>query len=96
MEPSVVDPDILREAAFGDFLPFGKRCYAEGTMSYQSAIEWRMRREPRVGLREGEPGCKHCYAETFAERSRGLPDHPYGQGFDLRLVPESSKNRAMA
>lgn len=34
------------------------------------------------------PGCKHCYAETFAERWRGLPDHPYGQGFDLRLVPE--------
>lgn len=35
------------------------------------------------------PGCKHCYAETFAERFRGVPGHPFGQGFDLRLVPEA-------
>jgi protein gp37 len=34
------------------------------------------------------PGCKNCYAETFAERWRGVPGHPYEQGFDLRLVPE--------
>jgi protein gp37 len=34
------------------------------------------------------PGCAHCYAETFAERFRGVPGHPYEQGFDLRLVPE--------
>jgi protein gp37 len=33
-------------------------------------------------------GCAHCYAETFAERFRGVPDHPYEQGFDLRLWPE--------
>jgi protein gp37 len=33
------------------------------------------------------PGCKHCYAETFAERFRGVPNHPYEQGFDLRLWP---------
>jgi protein gp37 len=30
----------------------------------------------------------HCYAETFAERFRGVPGHPYEQGFDLRFVPE--------
>jgi len=30
----------------------------------------------------------HCYAETFAERFRGVKGHPYEQGFDLRLVPE--------
>ena len=30
----------------------------------------------------------NCYAETFAERFRGVPGHPYEQGFDLRLVPE--------
>jgi protein gp37 len=30
----------------------------------------------------------HCYAEVFAERFRGVPGHPYEQGFDLRLVPE--------
>jgi protein gp37 len=35
------------------------------------------------------PGCKHCYAETFAERFRGVKGHPYEQGFDLRLVPEA-------
>src|SRR5437870_5137896 len=23
------------------------------------------------------PGCKHCYAETFAERFRGVRGHPY-------------------
>jgi protein gp37 len=34
------------------------------------------------------PGCAHCYAETFAERWRGVPGHPYAQGFDLRLWPE--------
>lgn len=33
------------------------------------------------------PGCKHCYAETFAERWRGIPGHPYELGFDPRLVP---------
>jgi protein gp37 len=34
------------------------------------------------------PGCKFCYAETFAERFRGVPGHPFENGFDLRLVPE--------
>jgi len=29
----------------------------------------------------------NCYAETFAERFRGVPGHPYEFGFDLRLVP---------
>lgn len=43
---------------------------------------------PVRGCTKISPGCKHCYAETFAERWRGVPDHPYEQGFDLRLVPE--------
>ncbi len=30
----------------------------------------------------------HCYAQTFAERFRGVPGHPFEQGFDLRLVPD--------
>jgi protein gp37 len=34
------------------------------------------------------PGCAHCYAETFAERFRGVPGHPYERGFDLQLRPE--------
>ena len=39
------------------------------------------------GCTKISPGCQHCYAETFAERFRGVPGHPYEQGFDLRLVP---------
>src|SRR5690242_13713604 len=58
-------------------------------MSDGSAIEWTDATwNPVRGCTKVSPGCKHCYAETFAERWRGLPDHPYGQGFDLRLVPE--------
>jgi protein gp37 len=58
-------------------------------MSDGSAIEWTDATwNPVRGCEKVSPGCKHCYAETFAERWRGLPNHPYGQGFDLRLVPE--------
>lgn len=58
-------------------------------MSDGSAIEWTDATwNPVRGCKKISPGCKHCYAETFAERWRGIPDHPYGQGFDLRLVPE--------
>jgi protein gp37 len=47
-----------------------------------------MLHDPLRGCTKISPGCKHCYAETFAERFRGVPGHPYEQGFDLRLVPE--------
>src|SRR5947209_11895609 len=43
---------------------------------------------PIRGCTKISPGCAHCYAETFAERFRGVPGHPYEQGFDLRRVPE--------
>jgi protein gp37 len=42
---------------------------------------------PVRGCTKVSPGCKHCYAEAFAERFRGVKDHPYEYGFDLRLVP---------
>jgi protein gp37 len=42
---------------------------------------------PVRGCTKISPGCKHCYAETFAERFRGVKGHPYEQGFDLKLVP---------
>ena len=48
---------------------------------------------PVRGCTKITPGCDHCYAETFAERFRGVPGHPYEQGFDLRLVPESWRSR---
>ena len=41
------------------------------------------------GCTKVSPGCKHCYAETLAERFRGVPGHPFEQGFDLRLVPSA-------
>ena len=57
-------------------------------MSATSAIEWTDATwNPVRGCTKISPGCKHCYAETFAERFRGVPGHPYEQGFDLRLVP---------
>jgi protein gp37 len=58
-------------------------------MSDGSAIEWTDATwNPVRGCTKVSPGCKHCYAQTFAERWRGIPGHPYEQGFDLRLVPE--------
>lgn len=58
-------------------------------MSDRSAIEWTDATwNPVRGCVKVSPGCTHCYAETFAERFRGVPGHPYEQGFDLRLVPE--------
>ena len=58
-------------------------------MAQTSAIEWTNATwNPVRGCTKISPGCKHCYAETFAERFRGVKGHPYEQGFDLRLVPE--------
>jgi protein gp37 len=58
-------------------------------MSLDSAIEWTDATwNPVRGCTKISPGCKHCYAETFAERFRGVKGHPYEQGFDIRLVPE--------
>jgi protein gp37 len=58
-------------------------------MSDRSKIEWTDATwNPVRGCTRISPGCNHCYAETFAERFRGVPGHPYEQGFDLRLVPE--------
>jgi protein gp37 len=58
-------------------------------MSDNSKIEWTDATwNPVRGCSKISPGCKHCYAETFAERFRGVKGHPYEQGFDLKLVPE--------
>lgn len=58
-------------------------------MSLNSHIEWTDATwNPVRGCTKISPGCKHCYAEVFAERFRGVKGHPYEQGFDLRLVPE--------
>jgi protein gp37 len=58
-------------------------------MSDNSKIEWTDATwNPVRGCTKISPGCVHCYAETFAERFRGVPGHPFEFGFDLRLVPE--------
>jgi protein gp37 len=58
-------------------------------MAAESTIEWTDATwNPVRGCTKISPGCKHCYAETFAERFRGVKNHPYEQGFDLRLVPD--------
>lgn len=58
-------------------------------MSDRSAIEWTNATwNPVRGGVKLSPGCKHCYAETFAERFRGVSGHPFEQGSDIRLVPE--------
>ncbi len=55
-------------------------------MSEKSSIEWTNSTwNPVTGCTKVSPGCKHCYAEVFAERWRGIPGHPYEQGFDLRI-----------
>ncbi len=60
-----------------------------GRISQHSQIEWTDATwNPIRGCTKITPGCDHCYAETFAERFRGVPGHPYEQGFDLRLVPK--------
>ena len=58
-------------------------------MSDKSTIEWTDATwNPVTGCTKVSPGCDHCYAETFAERFRGVKGHPFEQGFDLRLWPE--------
>ncbi|MCC7366171.1 MAG: phage Gp37/Gp68 family protein [Dehalococcoidia bacterium] len=58
-------------------------------MSDGSTIEWTEATwNPVTGCTKVSPGCAHCYAETFAERFRGVPGHPYEFGFDLQLRPE--------
>jgi protein gp37 len=58
-------------------------------MADHTAIEWTDATwNPVTGCTQLSPGCDHCYALAFAERFRGVPGHPYQQGFDLKLWPE--------
>lgn len=55
-------------------------------MSIKSEIEWTDATwNPVTGCSKISTGCTNCYAEVFAERFRGVPGHPYEQGFDLKL-----------
>ena len=58
-------------------------------MAQTTAIEWTDATwNPVTGCTKVGAGCGNCYAERFAERWRGVPGHPYEQGFDLRFWPE--------
>ncbi len=50
-------------------------------MAQQSEIEWTDATwNPVTGCTKVGPGCDNCYAERFAERFRGVPEHPFEPG----------------
>lgn len=58
-------------------------------MADGSSIEWTDATwNPVTGCTKITRGCDNCYAERFAERFRGVPSHPFEQGFDLTLRPD--------
>lgn len=58
-------------------------------MADGSAIEWTDATwNPITGCTKITAGCDNCYAARFAERWRGVPGHPFQNGFDLTLRPE--------
>jgi len=57
-------------------------------MGDRTAIEWSEATwNPIVGCTRITAGCDNCYAERFTERFRGVPGHPFENGFDLTLKP---------
>lgn len=57
-------------------------------MADGSAIEWTDATwNPVTGCTKITRGCDNCYAARFAERFRGVKDHPFETGFDLTLRP---------
>ena len=58
-------------------------------MSENSSIEWTDATwNPVRGCTKISPGCSIVTPRRSPRRFRGVPGHPYEQGFDLRLVPE--------
>src|SRR5262249_38906348 len=58
-------------------------------MSSTTEIEWTDATwNPVTGCTKITRGCDLCYAERFSERFRGVPNHPFENGFDLTLRPE--------
>lgn len=58
-------------------------------MADGSAIEWTDATwNPVTGCTKITAGCDNCYAARFSERFRGVPGHPFENGFDLTLRPE--------
>ncbi len=58
-------------------------------MADGSAIEWTDATwNPVTGCTKITTGCDNCYAARFSERWRGIPGHPFENGFDVTLRPE--------
>lgn len=58
-------------------------------MAHDTRIEWTETTwNPVTGCTKISPGCDRCYAARFSERFRGVPGHPFQNGFDLTLRPE--------
>src|SRR5260370_25741274 len=58
-------------------------------MASTTQIEWTDATwNPVTGCTKITRGCDLCYAERFSERFRGVPGHPFENGFDLKLRPE--------
>jgi protein gp37 len=53
-------------------------------MAEKSTIEWTDTTwNPVTGCTKISVGCDNCYAARFSERFRGVPGHPFENGFDL-------------
>lgn len=58
-------------------------------MAQSSDIEWTDATwNPVTGCTKISAGCDNCYAARFSERFRGVPGHPFENGFDLILRPD--------
>jgi len=58
-------------------------------MATPSKIEWTDHTwNPVTGCTKVSPGCKHCYAETLANRLQHMGARGYENGFNVTLLPE--------
>lgn len=58
-------------------------------MTTQSRIEWTEQTwNPTIGCTKVSAGCKHCYAETMANRLQAMGVTAYQHGFELQVLPE--------
>lgn len=63
--------------------------FYEPRMASKTSIEWTDATwNPVTGCTKISSGCANCYAERLSERFRGVPGHPFENGFDLTLRPE--------
>ena len=58
-------------------------------MATATQIEWTDATwNPVTGCTKITAGCDNCYAARFSARFRGVPGHPFENGFDLTLRPD--------